>query len=177
MRSSGLALAGLLAVSTLFPLPGRATDNDAACADAPAVTTALARAWTMPADMLEAGRSAAAAPAIRPGQRADARLDDETRVTLQAPGRRTAGQAGIFALGVPASGLYRVMSSARAWIEIVAPDGRPLPVFMRPLRCLRGEGVQKELIYRLEAGVAYRLEISAVAEAQVGLMVIAEPAP
>jgi len=37
--------------------------------------------------------------------------------------------------------------------------------------------VQKELIYRLEAGVAYRLEISAVAEAQVGLMVIAEPAP
>ena len=53
-------------------------------------------------------------------------------------------------------------------------DGQPDPDAERRLR---GEGVQKELIYRLEAGVAYRLEISAVAEAQVGLMVIAEPAP
>lgn len=164
-------------MACLLPVTVQAADIDAACADAPAVTAVLARAWTTPADMLEAGRSAAVAPAIRPGQRAEARLDDETRVTLQAPGRRSAGQAGIFALGVPASGLYRVMISARAWIEILAPDGRPLPVHMRPLRCLRGEGVQKELIYRLEAGVAYRLEISAVAEPQAGLMVIAEPAP
>ena len=164
-------------MACLLPATVQAADIDAACADAPAVTAALARAWTAPADPQEAGRSAANAPAMRPGQRMNARLDDEARVALQAPGRRSAGHAGIFSLGVPASGLYRIMSSARAWIEIVAPDGRPLPVHMRPLRCLRAEGVQKELIYRLEAGVDSRLEISAVAEPQAGLMVIAEPAP
>jgi hypothetical protein len=69
------------------------------------------------------------------------------------------------------------MSSERAWIEVLSPTGLPLPVYMRPLRCLRGEGVQKELIYRLEAGLRYTLEVSAVADPAFDLLITAEPTP
>ena len=48
---------------------------------------------------------------------------------------------------------------------------------MSPPRCLRADGVAKELIYRLEPDRSYLLEISAATDPALSFMVTAEPAP
>lgn len=143
----------------------------------PRVVADLKSAWTAAGLSVDAARNVASVPLITPARCVAARLRPESEVALQAPGRRPAGHAGILDFTVPSDGTYRVMSSERAWIEVLSADGLPLPVYMRPLRCLRGEGVQKELIYRLDAGPRYTLEISAVAAPGLDLLIIAEPAP
>lgn len=177
MSTSGLRrlLRVAAALCSLTALAAPAQDE--ACAEAPRVVADLKSAWTAAGPSIDAARNAASAPVIAHGQRVAARLHPESEVVLRAPGRPTAGHAGILDLTVPSAGIYRVMSSQRAWIEVLSPDGLPLPVYVRPLRCLRGDGVQKELIYRLEAGQRYTLEVSAVAGSGLDLLIIAEPAP
>lgn len=167
---AGVVVAALCSLSSLA-----AVAQDEACADAPRVVADLKLAWTAAGLSVDAGHNVASAPVITPARRVAARLRPESEVALRAPGRRPAGHAGILDFTVPSAGIYRVMSSERAWIEVLSPDGLPLPVYMRPLRCLRGEGVQKELIYRLEAGLRYTLEVSAVAGPALDLLIIAEP--
>jgi hypothetical protein len=169
MSTSGLRR--LLRVAAAAPA------QDEACAEAPRVVADLKSAWTAAGPTIDAARNASSAPVIAHARRVSVRLQPEGEVALRAPGRRSAGQAGIVDFTVPSAGTYRVMSSERAWIEVLSADGLPLPVYMRPLRCLRGEGVQKELIYRLDAGPRYTLEISAVAAPGLDLLIIAEPAP
>ena len=177
MSTSGLRLLPHL-VAALYSLSALAAPvQDEACAEAPRVVAELKSVWTAAGTPVDAARSAASAPVITHGRRVAVRLQPEGEVALRAPGRRTAGHAGIVDFTVPSAGIYRVMSSQRAWIEVLSADGLPLPVYMRPLRCLRGEGVQKELIYRLEAGLRYTLEVGAVAGAALELLIIAEPAP
>lgn len=176
MSTSGLRMLACVVVAALFSLSALAASaQDEACADAPRVVADLTSAWTAAGTPVDAARNAASAPMITPARRAAVRLQPEGEVALRAPGRRTAGHGGILDFTVPSAGIYRVVSSERAWIEVLSPDGLPLPVYMRPLRCLRGEGVQKELIYRLEAGLRYTLEVSAVAGPALDLLIIAEP--
>lgn len=169
LRVAAVALCSLTALA--------ASAQDEACADAPRVVAELKSVWSAAGPSVDAARNAASAPVIAHALRVAVRLQPEGEVALRAPGRRTAGQAGIVDFSVPSAGLYRVMSSERAWIEVLSADGLPLPVYMRPLRCLRGEGVQKELIYRLDAGQRYTLEMSAVAAPGLDLLIVAEPAP
>lgn len=178
MSTSGLRRYCRLYVAALCSLTAlAAAAQDAACAEAPRVVAELRSAWTAAGPSVEAARNAGSVPVIAHARRVSVRLQPEGEVTLRAPGRRTAGHAGMVAFTVPSAGTYRVMSSERAWIEVLSADGLPLPVYMRPLRCLRGEGVQKELIYRLDAGRRYTLEMSAVATPGLDLLIIAEPAP
>lgn len=177
MSTSGLHLLARLVVAALCSLSALAFAQDEACADAPRVVAELKSVWTAAGTPVDAARSAASAPVITHGRRVAVRLQPEGEVALRAPGRRTAGHAGIVDFTVQSAGIYRVMSSQRAWMEVLSADGLPLPVYMRPLRCLRGEGVQKELIYRLDAGQRYTLEMSAVATPGLDLLIIAEPAP
>lgn len=141
----------------------------------PRVVADLKSAWTAAGLSVDAARNVASVPLITPARCVAARLRPESEVALQAPGRRPAGHAGILDFTVPSAGIYRVMSSERAWIEVLSPDGLPQPAYVRPLRCLRGEGVHKEPIHRLEAGLRYTLEVSAVAGPALDLPIIAEP--
>lgn len=178
MSTSGprpLSRVVLTALCSLSALAASAQDE--ACADAPRVVAELKSAWSAAGPTIDAARSAFLAPVIAHARRMGVRLQPEGEVALRAPGRRTAGHAGILDFTVPSAGIYRVMSSERAWIEVMSADGLPLPVYMRPLRCLRGEGVQKELMYRLDAGQRYTLEMSAVAAPVLDLLIIAEPTP
>jgi hypothetical protein len=178
MSTSGLRRLLRVAVAALCSLTALAASaQDEACADAPRVVAELRSAWSAASPTVDAARNASSAPVITHARRVTVRLQPEGEVALRAPGRRTAGQAGIVNFTVPSAGTYRVMSSERAWIEVLSADGLPLPVYMRPQRCLRGEGVQKELIYRLDAGQRYTLEMSAVAAPGLDLLIIAEPAP
>ncbi len=178
MSTSGPRRLSRAIVATLCALTALAAPaQDEACAEAPRVVADLKSAWAATGPSVDAARSAASAPLIAHARRVSVRLQPEGEVALRAPGQRTAGQAGIVDFSVPSAGTYRVMSSERAWIEVLSADGLPLPVYMRPLRCLRGEGVQKELIYRLDAGQRYTLEMSAVAAPGLDLLIIAEPAP
>ncbi|MBV5284859.1 MAG: hypothetical protein JZU45_02170 [Methyloversatilis discipulorum] len=178
MSTSGLRRLSRVVVAALCSLSAfAASAQDEACTDAPRVVADLKSAWTAAGTSVDAARKATSAPVITHGRRVTVRLQPEGEVALRAPGRRTAGYAGIFDFTLPSAGIYRVMSSERAWIEVLSPAGQPLPVYMRPLRCLRGEGVQKELIYRLDAGQRYTLEMSAVAAPGLDLLIIAEPTP
>lgn len=177
-RASRPGLLAVLLMSLTLPSCATAAEGiDDACNDAPRIVAALRAAWSRSDVAVTTAMRHEAVPPIKTAVRHALRLHDEAGVQLRAPGRRSAGHAGIVRTTVAASGLYRVMSSQRAWIEVLPPEGPALPVFMRPLRCLRGEGVQKELVYRLEAGVDYRLELSAAALPELSLMVVAEPAP
>lgn len=176
-RLSGAAVpAGFAAFLSLFAVCA-AAETDAACADAPAIVAQLRQGWQSPAVAIAAAGSAAMAAPVAAGAPVRTRLRPARDVSLRAPGKRTEGHGGIFSLSVPAPGLYRVMASQRVWLEMLLPDGPPLPVYMRPLRCLRAEGVAKELIYSLASGVAYQIEISAATDAALDFMVVAEPAP
>jgi hypothetical protein len=83
---------------------------------------------------------------------------DHTALTVRT--KRTGDYAGMVPFRVPKSGRYRFSAGSSAWIEVVA-DGRAVEplAFEMQSRCAT---LFKTVVYSLDAGVAYWLEVSAM---------------
>ncbi|WP_198665910.1 MULTISPECIES: homogentisate 1,2-dioxygenase [unclassified Sphingomonas] len=105
-----------------------ATGHEAhSCPETPVAPPADLAGWVRPVPLV-AGRDAAHAPTLAPGQAVTATLSPVATVTTAAASARTAKpaeQGGLFAVSVSAAGRYRIAAGSAAWIDVAA-DGRPL---------------------------------------------------
>jgi hypothetical protein len=83
---------------------------------------------------------------------------DHTALTVRT--KRTGDYAGMVPFGVPKSGRYRLSAGSPVWIEVVADDRPVEPLaFEMQSKCAT---LFKTVVYPLNAGVAYWLELSAM---------------
>lgn len=83
---------------------------------------------------------------------------DHTVLTVEA--KRAGDYAGTVPFRVPKSGRYRLSAGSSAWIEVVGDGGPVEPLaFEMQTEC---SALSKTVVYPLNAGVPYWLEVSAM---------------
>lgn len=155
MRSSATWLAGiLLAACSSTALAAGASDP---CTHFAWNVTRELRLFASTPARWTAGKTAAAAPHLRPGKLYELSLSPQDQVHFAlSPGKKALADgayAGLADLRVPAAGLYRISLDTPFWIDVVA-DGKLLAAqnFTGNHQCRRPRSLRKLVEFQLPAG-------------------------